>query len=84
MRILVVYEEVPESTFLAVLEVTPEQLERYKVVAGKIVNFTQNMTQAECDTVEELSKLVRNSPRDLENTRSPGHLDAIIFTGFGL
>ncbi|MFZ2152060.1 MAG: hypothetical protein WAV09_03070 [Minisyncoccia bacterium] len=94
-NILVIYEEVPEATYIATLAVSVEQLERYKTLAGTVVNFQRpidmanpdagkrDLTQAEIDLNLELAELVKAAKRD-SNATGGGVFDAIIFTGFGL
>lgn len=98
-KILVIYEEVPENTFIAALDVTPEEMERYKTCAGKLVNYEypidgiekgsagfkgyRQLSEDECKINLALAVLVKANQRDHDDTTG-GVFDAIIFTGFGL
>lgn len=82
MRILAIYEVVPEETFIATLDVTPEELARLKPFNRSVVNST-DLTNEEIETINAFGELVKSAARENDDT-SGGTFDAVIAMGFVL
>lgn len=93
MKVLVVYEMVPEATHCAEFEWTEEEYERFRPLAGRYVNLTTFPRELE-EVSDELSRMVLEQYEGhkltesiaLESARRAAcsHYDAVLVTGFML
>lgn len=86
MKVLVVYEMVPEDSRLYLLDMSPKAFAKYKVLGGKFVNCS-DMSEEEQELANELNegldeewKSYRVEGGLVEGTK----IDAVILTGWVL
>ena len=88
IRVLIVYENVPESTAFYILEVSPEDWQGLKRCQGHFVNECDNPADKECLTLSTLLENLDDPKIDkLDLTENPLalsdlHLDYVLHTGF--
>jgi hypothetical protein len=81
-KILAIYEEIPDTTFIAALDVTPEELSALKPFNRSFINST-DLTEGETDFLSAFGERVKEAAREEDDT-SGGTFDAVILFGFVL
>lgn len=88
MKILVIFENIPDESFIAVLEMTPEEWFLHEPLAGAIVNSQGcPLTPEQIDLHEKLGERCKAANRDLTDTSVNsfnGVINRILWTGFFL
>ena len=84
-RVLIVYEEVPESTKLYAVEMTESELERFSKLAGEFVNladFPENLQQVADELSARLTAEWEQTLIDPKMVLKSPSFDVILVTGF--
>lgn len=81
-KILAIYEEIPGATYIAALDVTPEELGVLKPFNRSFINST-DLTEGQVGFLIAFGERVKEAARE-ENDTSGGTFDAVIIMGFVL
>jgi hypothetical protein len=89
MKILIVYENIPESTYIYSVEVSDEDWKWMKLTHGRYINFDMSdECQAACEKLSEFlegrEKLFSTEDNKIPKPISALKYDYIIHTGFGM
>jgi hypothetical protein len=82
MKILIVFENIPESTHIYILDVTPAQWEWMQILHGKYVNVSQ-FTEAEEEASNRLGDLLESvSSLDTDKPIPMAGIEYTLVTGW--